>query len=392
MNRKSFLSGLALGITLMLLGTFAYNTYDRRVRWGGIDPNSKVMEIYSLIDRFSIMPFDKSEMIDNMYRGFLAGVGDPYTQYFDTEALEAFHVRTEGQFVGIGVRGVIDPESRAFTLVNVFRDSPAATVGLLPGDKIFGVEGTDVVGRPSPEIIGMIQGREGTDVRLTIFRPYENTRFDVNITRALVEVPTVFHEMLDTESGRIGYIRIESFERPTLPQFDEAVDELKANGMEKLVLDVRNNPGGLLDVVGRITSRLIPEGIVTYTEDINGNRNYIYADENYLGLPMVVLVNELSASASEVLSGAIQDTDAGTIVGEQTFGKGIVQNLLYLSDGTAIKLTVSKYFTPNGTSIHGIGIIPDIVVEMEDSLTRRIGDLPMEEDVQLQAAVEVLYQ
>ena len=199
--------GLAMGIVVMLVGISAYGMLDRHLRWGGgMNPDRKVREIYTLVNRFSIMPFEKSEMLDNMYRGLLAGVGDPYTQYFDMEALDAFHVRTEGQFVGIGVRGVIDPDSRAFTLINVFRDSPAAAAGLLPGDKIFGVNGTDVVGRPSPEIIGLIQGEEGTQVSLTIFRPYENDRFDVIITRALVEVPTVFHEMLETDFGHVGYI------------------------------------------------------------------------------------------------------------------------------------------------------------------------------------------
>ena len=391
-NKISFALGLAAGIIFMLVWIVGYNAYDRQVRWGGgMNPDSKVREIYALLNRHSIMPFDKAEMLESMYRGFLAGVGDPYTQYFDMEALQAFHVRTEGQFVGIGVRVVVDPESRAVTLVNVFRGSPAAEAGLVPGDKIFSVNGIDVIGRPSSEVVGMITGPEGTDVKLTMFRPYENKRFDVYITRQVVEVPTVFHEMLDTETGRTGYIRIEGFERPTLSQFENALECLIECGMDSLILDVRNNPGGLLDVVGRITNRLIPEGIVTYTEDVNGNRHYLRSDQEHLGLPLVVLVNELSASASEVLGGAIQDTGMGILIGEQTFGKGIVQNLLYLSDETAIKLTVSKYFTPNGTSIHGIGIIPDIVVGMEESLIRRIGDLTIYEDVQLQAAIEAIY-
>jgi len=390
-NKKTFLLGVVLGIVIMLVGISGYNTLDRQMRWGGgMNPNSKIREIYSLLDRHSIMPFEKDVLLEYMYRGFLAGVGDPYTQYLDLEALHAFHVRTEGQFVGIGVRVVADPEDRTVTIAAVFQDTPAAEAGLLPGDKIVAVDGTDVVGRLSAEVIGMIQGREGTSVEITIFRPYENERFDVDIIRAVVEVPTIFHKVIETEAGLAGYIRIEAFERPTLSQFEEALDELNSHGVTGIVLDVRNNPGGLLDVVGRITDLLIPEGIITFTEDVNGNRHYIRADEEYLGLPMVVLMNAFSASASEVLGGAIQDTGAGTIVGEQSFGKGIVQNLLYLSDGTAIKLTVSKYFTPSGTSIHGIGIVPDVVVEMDDSLTRRIGNLPMDEDVQLQEAIRVL--
>jgi len=375
----------------MIVGIFAFNTVNSQVRWGGgLSPNRKVSEIYSLLNNFSIMPFDKEDLIENMYRGFLAGVGDPYTQYLDRTALQAFHERTGGQFVGIGVRFIVDPEDRTVTLVNVFRNSPAAEAGLLPGDKIVAVDGVDTVGRPSPEVVGMIQGPEGTSITITIFRPLENERFDVNIRRELVIVPTVFHELIETENGPTGYIRIESFERPTLSQFEAALNDLTEKDINNLIIDVRNNPGGLLDSVARITSRLIPEGVILFTEDVNGERNYFRADADYLGLPMVVLVNEFSASASEVLSGAIQDTNMGTIVGRQTFGKGIVQNLLYLSDETAIKLTVSKYFTPNGTSIHGIGIVPDVIVEMDDSIVRRIGDLSIEEDAQLKAALEVL--
>ena len=388
-NKKPFFMGLALGAMIMLALVSGSNAIRHNIRWGGgLDPTSKVIEIYSLLNTFSIMPFEKSELLDSMYRGFLDGVGDPYTQYLNLEALEAFHTRTDGQFVGIGVRFLIDPEDMAITLAVVFSDSPAARVGLMPGDKIHEVDGVNVIGRPSAEAVSLIQGPQGTNVRLTIFRPYENREFYVDITRDVVEAPSVYHTLLDC--GQIGHIRIASFERPTFTQFEEALGELTEKGMEKLILDVRNNPGGLLDSVTRITNRLIPEGVILFTEDVNENRNYFRSNAEYLGIPMVVLVNEFSASASEVISGAIQDSGAGVIVGQQTFGKGIVQNLMYLSDGTAIKLTVSKYFTPSGDSIHGIGVIPDIVVDLDESLTRRIGDLHLDEDAQLQKAIEIV--
>ena len=296
-------------------------------------------------------------------------------------------MRTEGTFVGIGVRVFMDPEDRLLTIVNVFRDAPAGKAGLMPGDKIIGVDGFDVMGRSQPEIMGLIAGPAGSDVNIEIFRPLENIRFDVDIMRQRVIVPTVFHEMIETAEGLTGYIRIEGFERPTYNQFMSAFNELIEKGMDSLIIDVRNNPGGLMNVVVDITDRLVPQGIITYTQDVNGHRIYHNANETYLGIPLVVLINERSASASEVLGGAVQDTGVGSLVGQQTFGKGIVQNLYYLSDGTAIKLTVAEYFTPNGTSIHGTGLTPDFIVEMEDILSRRIGDLPIEEDIQLQVAL-----
>ncbi|MCL2286002.1 MAG: S41 family peptidase [Firmicutes bacterium] len=390
-NRKSFVVGLLVGVVLMVLFTTGYDFYYRQMRWGGgISPNEKVEEIYSLINRYFILPFDRDEMIENMYRGLVAGVGDPYTQYFCLQALEAFRVRTEGTFVGIGVRVYMDPDDRLLTLASVFRDSPAGKAGLMPGDKIIGVDGIDVAGRSQPEIMGLIAGEEGTNVNIEIFRPYENTRFNVDIIRARVIVPTVFHEMIETDGRLTGYIRIEAFERPTYSQFTAALTELIDSGMDSLIIDVRNNPGGLLDIVVDIANRLVPEGIITYVENVDGFREYHNSNSTYLGMPLVILINERSASASEVLAGAVQDTGVGALVGQQTFGKGIVQNLRNLSDGTAIKLTVAKYFTPNGTSIHGVGLQPDFVIEMDENLSRRIGDLPIEEDVQLQVGLRMV--
>ena len=391
-NKKSLALGIVLGIILMLIVALIYNSYTHRQQWGGMpDPNTKIMEIYELINRFSILPFDKTEMLENMYRGFLDGLGDPYTQYFDREALQAFHVRTEGIYVGIGVMVMIDPEDRIVTIAVPFLGAPAASVGLLPGDKIIAVEGVDVVGRPLEEVTGMIKGPEGSSVRLTILRPYENERFDVDVPRARVEIPTVFHEIHHLEEGRVGYIRIDGFERVTWPQFQMALAELISDGIDSLILDLRNNPGGLLDVVSNITNLLIPEGIITFTENAQGERTYFRSTSEHLGLPLILLVNGRSASASEVLSGAVQDVGAGLIVGEQTFGKGIVQNLLYLSDGSAIKLTVAKYFTPSGASIHGVGVVPDVLVPMPEALSRQIGrGLELEDDIQLQTALMIM--
>ena len=391
MNKRSFGIGILAGIALMLMIFAGYDIFDRQVRWDGeMRPNDKVNEIFDKVSERSIMPFDRDEMIENMYRGLLAGVGDPYTQYFCHESLEAFRTRTGGTFVGIGVRVYMDPIDRLLTLSSVFSDAPAGEAGLLPGDKVLSVDGKDMTGRSQAEIIALITGPEGTDVNIEFYRSDESRRFHVDITRARVTVPSVFHEMIETDGRLTGYIRIEVFEGPTYAQFTAALEALVEQGMDSLIIDVRNNGGGLLDSVIRIARRLVPEGIIVYREDVNGARTYGRSFGDYLGLPMVLLVNGRSASASEVLGGAIQDTGVGTLVGQQTFGKGIVQNIFELSDGTAIKLTVEKYFTPNGRSIHGTGLEPDFVVEMEDSLGRRIGDLSMEDDVQLQIGLRIV--
>ena len=391
-NKKGFLLGLGTGIMIMIVAVFGYSLYSRHVRWGGgLSPNQKVNQIYSIVSRHAIMDFDRSQMIENMYRGFLAGMEDPYSQYLCLEALEVFRVRTEGtSFVGIGVRVTIDPADRTLTLINVFRNAPASDAGLLPGDKILTVDGVDVVGRSMPEILALITGPAGTSVNIEIFRPHEGQRFKVDVMRAQITVPTVFHEMLETEGRRTGYIRIEAFERPTYGQFSAAIAELLDYGMDSLIIDVRNNPGGLLDTVVSMTNMLVPEGIITYRENAQGEREIYSSTGDYLGLPLVVLVNERSASASEVMAGAVLDTGVGTLVGTQTFGKGTVQGIFGISDNTAVKLTIAKYFTPSGFSLHGIGLTPGFEVEMEESLSRRIGDLPIEEDVQLQVGLRVV--
>ncbi|MCL2527889.1 MAG: S41 family peptidase [Defluviitaleaceae bacterium] len=389
-NKKSFAIGLATGMILMIIAIFGYNVYQRQVRWDGqLDPNRKIMEIYDLLNEVSMFPINKNEMLDSMYRGFLDGVGDPYTQYFDREALAAFRERVEGEYVGIGVLVLEDVETMTLTIAQSFRGSPAAEAGLMPGDRIISVDGTEIVGRPMAESMSLIRGPEGESVKLTIFRPYENEGFDVTIVRARISVPSVHHEMMDNQ---VGYIRIEGFDEGTMGQFSTALDELTDRGMESLILDLRNNPGGGLHVVTYIANYFVPEGVVAYTIDASGARQNFNSNAEYLGIPLVVLINGRSASASELLSGAIQDTQVGVLVGEQTFGKGIVQHVRYLSDRSAIKVTVAKYFTPSGTSIHGVGVAPDIIVEMDESLSRRIGQLEFEEDVQLQRAFEVILE
>ena len=390
-GKLSFLMGIFVGVLIMVVLTGAHAIYARQMRLGRMDPTTKVQEIYSILNRHSMFEFELDDLLNSMYRGLIGGLGDNNAQYLDAASFTAFTQRIGGTFVGIGVQVMLDPEDGKVTVVTVFRNAPAEGAGMLVGDKITHVDGVDVSGFILQEVVGLITGRENTDVTLTIFRPYEDYIFDMEITRRRVEIPSIFFEEFVHEGVNIGYIQITTFDGVTYRQFDEAVSILTEAGVQGIVIDVRNNSGGLLNQVNRVTNRLIPEGIITFTEDAAGHRTYYNSDEEFLDIPMVVLVNGRSASASEILSGAVQDKGVGTIVGVNTFGKGTVQRTFELSDGSAISITVQKYFTPMGTSIEGVGIIPDIYVEMSEELSRLVGRLDLEDDVQLQAALEVIF-
>jgi carboxyl-terminal processing protease len=233
----------------------------------------------------------------------------------------------------------------------------------------------------------MTKGAPGTIVTITVYRPSDKASFDISIVREKIDIPTVSSKMV---GDGFGYIRITAFDRVTYDQFKSAYDDMGEKGAKGLIIDLRNNPGGLLDTVAKITDILVPKGILVYTEDKNGNKEYTYSDENAVKVPLAILVNANSASASEVLSGAVKDLKAGVLVGEKTFGKGIVQNLYPLSDGSAVKVTVAKYYTPSGVCIQGDGIEPDYPVALPNGPAAGLSGLEESEDTQLQKAIQVL--
>ena len=388
-GKIAFIVGLAVGMMFMAALTGVHGIYARQ-RLGGVDPTTKVREIYGILERYSMHEFDMDYMLGSMYRGLIDGIGDHNAQYLDASSFEAFNQRIGGTFVGVGIQIIVDPDDDTVTVVTVFRGAPAEEAGILPGDKIIYVDGNNVVGSSIEEVVSMITGRENTRVSLTIFRPLEGIELVKVLFRRRVEVPSVNHEIHSFGGEKIGYIQITTFDNMTHGQFENALDDLLKNNASGIVIDLRNNSGGLLSSVNSITNMLIPEGIVTFTEDAAGNRNNYYSDKTYLDIPLAVLVNEISASASEILSGAVKDTGVGTIVGTSTFGKGTVQQTFELSDSSAIVITVRKYFTPNGVSIDGVGIEPNVHVEMNEELIRRIGNLPLHEDIQKQAAFDVI--
>lgn len=306
---------------------------------------------------------DVQDMIDGMYEGVIASLGDPYSTYYTEEDVKKLMEQTEGIYFGIGAYVGMDANSGLARISGVIEDTPAEEAGLRDGDIIYKVDDEDVQGLELTEIVNKIKGLEGTTVHLTMFREGERDYLEFDIERRRIESPTVKYEMYE---GGIGYIQIVEFDDITLDQFIEAMAALKEQGMKGLVLDLRANPGGNLSTVTEIARQLLPEGLIVYTEDREGNRTEYSCDgTKEFKQPLVVLINGYSASASEILAGAIKDYGIGTLVGTTTYGKGIVQRVLSMSDGTALKLTVSTYFTPKGNNIHGIGIEPDEVYEFE---------------------------
>lgn len=342
------------GINLMIGG----NTSD-----SGID--QKLTYLEQLIDAYYLYSDDVTEetLKEGIYTGYINALSDPYSVYFDAEATKALYESTEGEYSGIGVVFSQNMNTKISTAVRVYKDSPAEEAGMEKGDILYKVNGRDITSEELTDVVNEIRGEEGTTVELTVMRGSDMKEVTMEVTRRKIEVETVTYEM---KEDNIGYICVTEFDKVTYKQFEEALSDLNSQGMNGLVIDLRSNPGGNLSTVVKMLDLMLPEGIVVYTEDKNGEKvEYTSdADLEYAG-PLAVLVNGYSASASEIFAGAIQDYEAGIIVGTTSYGKGVVQQLLPLSDGTCVKLTVSEYFTPNGRNIHGVGIEPDVEIVYE---------------------------
>ncbi len=325
---------------------------------------------------------DQETLRESLLKGYVDGLGDPYTVYYNEEETQSLIESTSGEFGGIGVGISQDLETGTITFTTVYENSPGEAAGLKSGDIAYKVNGEDITGQDLDQVVSLIRGEKGTTVEITVLRGETLEEYTCTVTRDIIEVDTVFYEMKEKQ---IGYIAVSGFEKVTLKQFEEALNDLTAQGMKGLVIDLRNNPGGNLSTVCDMLDLILPEGTIVYTEDKYGNREtYTSDEENKLNIPMTVLINGNSASASEIFAGAIQDYGIGTLVGTTTYGKGIVQNLYQIADGTCLKVTTSEYFTPNGRNIHGIGIEPDIEIEYIYDETNP------EADNQLEAALNSL--
>ena len=348
---------------------------------------NKLDVLLANMERYYYDEVDMDSMYDAMLHAAVTSLGDPYSCYYSPEEFAELLQNSSGIYSGIGATISQDATTKVMTIVTPFTNSPAYNVGMRSGDEIIGVNGENVIGQDLTEVVMKIKGLEGTTVDVTVLRDNEEITF--TITRAKINVEFVSHKMLD---DNIGYILVSEFEETTAKQFNEAVDDLLKKGMKGLVVDIRNNPGGLYNIVCDMLDRILPkDSLLVYTENKYGEKAYEYAEtKDTLDMPIVVIVNGNSASASEIFSGALQDYGKATIVGTQSFGKGIVQSVIPIySDASGIKLTSSRYFTPNGVCIHGIGITPDVEVELEEGLNRINIEL-RDHDNQVDAAVEVI--
>lgn len=349
----------------------------------------KIDTINGIIDdKFYFDASDDQEREEYIYKGIMESLDDPYSVYYTAEEYEDMMNTSSGSYEGIGVSIQQNAETKTLTVIRVFKDSGAEAAGMLPKDVITGVNGRTLNGEDVSEVVTWIKGEPGTTVDVTVYRPSTDEELTLTIERKTIDNSTVSYKML---ANNIGYIEVTDFYEKTGDQFRSAVSDLKAQGMQSLIIDLRNNPGGYVNVVVDMCNQILSEGTIVYTEDKNGTvlEKYEADDKESLDIPMAVLVNGSSASASEIFAGCMKDHGVATLVGTTTFGKGIVQQVVPLSDGSAIKLTIAKYFTPNGNDIHKIGIEPDVEVELPDELLKE-PILSEDQDIQLQKAEEIL--
>lgn len=341
----------------------------------------KLAVLEDTIGKYFWKDVEAETLEDGLYRGLLDSLEDPYSVYYTNEELIALQQQTEGIYYGIGAY-IQDGDIGYAQISRVIKNTPAEESGLMQDDYIYKVNDEDMQGKDKSYVVSKIKGEEHTYVKLTVIRENAPEPIDISVERRKIESPTVEYEMY--ENG-MAYIQITEFDLVTTGQFESAYNQAKAEGMRGLIIDLRSNPGGNLSTVCDIARMLLPKGLIVYTEDKYGKREeYTCKGENKIEVPLVVLTNSYSASASEILAGAVKDYSIGKLVGTTTFGKGIVQRVINLSDGSAVKLTVSSYFTPNGNNIHGIGIEPDVEVSFDAELYKN------GTDNQLEKAKEVL--
>ena len=327
-----------------------------------------------LSNKFYFDQADEEKSADSIYKAYLSSYDDKYTVYYTADEYKKLMESTSGKFYGVGALCSIN-ESGGVMVLDAFEDGPAYKAGVRDGDVVIKVDDTDITGMDLSSAVALIKGDKGTQVNLTIVR--DDKTYVFSIIRDEIITKTVDYKMMENS---IGYIQISQFDEVTTEQFKEAMTDLNNQGLKGLIVDIRSNPGGLLNVVVDIVDEIIPKGLIVYTDDVNGNRKeYNGSSDNEITVPMAVLVDGNSASAAEIFAGAVQDYGKGKIIGTQTFGKGIVQTIQPLTDGSAIKYTIAQYYTPKGQVIQGNGVTPNMVVELPKDAT---------EDLQLDAALE----
>ena len=392
MNNNEFKKGIAVGVavTLVVTGTGFAGYQKIMFPKGSALSDTKTVQklnyLESLINEEYLEEKEEDSLREGLYAGIMSGLNDPYSTYYTAEQYKELNTSNEGSYVGIGAVLQNDKDGGA-KIVQLYEGGSGEQAGLKKGDVLKAIDGEDVTEKETSDIASMIRESDKDSVTLTIQRNEETKEIKVEIRD--VEIQTVSHEMLDDE---IGYIRISEFSEVTSNQYKKAFEDLQDKGMKKLVVDLRDNPGGLLTAVCDVLRQILPEGLIVYTEDKNGKKEEEKCDgKSELAMPLAVLVNGGSASASEIFAGAVKDYGIGTIVGTTTYGKGVVQTIQPLSDGSAVKITIAKYFTPKGNDINKKGIAPDVEAEVSEDSTDWT-ELTHEEDTQLQAALKEIRQ
>ncbi|MDD3401745.1 MAG: S41 family peptidase [Hespellia sp.] len=389
---RRFLKGALTGALVMFLLVAVIGTVGYFKIFGGVGSSNKEVLTSStetklnllrgLIDRYYLYDVTDEDLQNGIYEGYISGLNDPYSVYYDEEASKILEESTSGEYSGVGAVLSQDATTDYVVVMNVYDDSPAQKAGLTEGDIIYQVDDHEIKDEDLTEIVSWIKGEEGTDVVLHVYRGDSLDQVDVTATRAKIEQQTVNYEM---RANNVGYIRVSEFDTVTYDQFSTALSDLQNQGMAGLVIDLRSNPGGNVETTCDMLRLLLPKGTIVYTEDKNGKRtDYTCENDSGFDKPLAILVNGNSASASEIFTGAVQDYEVGTVVGTTTYGKGVVQPILNLQDGTYLKITTAEYFTPNGRSVNKKGIAPDVEVEYEENAENP------DADNQLDKAVEVV--
>ena len=361
--------------------TISREEYNRLMQYQKLDMLMQLVEMYYYED------VDADEMLESAAVGLIAGIGDVYSMYYTKEDMDAFNEETEGEYAGIGCQLLADPTDQLITVTRVFKGSPAEEVGMRTGDKIVYVNDLYYSAYEMDAAVDVMRGTPGESVKVTVMRGLETIDFD--IVRKVVNINYVEHQILD---GNIGYVMVFDFMGDAVQGFAAALESFKEADVKAVIIDLRNNGGGLLDASVAMADMILPAGRVVSMRDKLGREEVFEIDDEYYDVPMVVLVNGYSASASEILAGAIRDYGEGMLVGTTTFGKGVVQSVVDFPDGSGVKVTTARYYTPSGECIHEIGIEPHVFAELDEEAVTRYGinNLPYDQDAQLQKAIDLI--
>ena len=373
--------------TISLYGYFAEHPINTSESENQTQNISSALKRYrEIIDKYYLGEVDDEKLKEGAIKGYIAGLDDPYTEYISKDDMKDYISETLGNFTGIGIYMVKDTETNRIKVLSTIKNSPAEKVGIKPGDLIISADGVEYTADDMQKAANNIKGEEGTNVKLVVLRDNQTLTFD--ITREKIKENQVEGKVL---SNNIGYIKFTSFDESTAEDFKNEFEELNKKGIKSLIIDLRNNGGGIVDEAIKIADYMTDKGsVLLYEVDKNGKETVKKSENDpIINMPIIVLTNENTASASEILAGALKDLGKAKIVGTKTYGKGVIQQILTLSDGSGLKITIEEYQTPNKNKINKIGITPDEEVELPEELQNSL-EIEESKDTQLQKAIELL--